>query len=444
MKEECKMQYSINMEDMEYIQYAVEFEKTLNDLEAQLHSVEDPEEIVKSALMATLEFYDGDWCGVIECDMVMEAWCPVLWYNRETQGMTETRLKELEDTCSLDRWVDALYACKPVIIPDTTLYKTSNPEEYEIYRRLNADAVLAVPFWKHPTGFLIVRNPKKYIYRSSFLQILAYVVFSTVTEKKLLERTSKAFSPENIKKDTDIIINLFDKLEIYTSKGVLTEEELNSPKISRFLVYLLLHRKRSAPPRSIYDAIWPEEETENPGNKMKALAFRLQTAFSIISDYRLVVSTPHGYRLNPELNIMTDIDMFDELWIQAQSAVALHTKISLLKKSVELYRGDIFKSASSEHWLIPHEIAYKYKYLGICSELMKAYYESGNHASVQYYAAMALKSDYANADAYYWMIRSMRQKDSLEMAKGELKMAEHVLSNEEYEELLRKLERAND
>lgn len=444
MKEEYELRFPTKQEDMAYVQYAIDFEKTLKQLEEKLHSIEDPEEIAKSTLITALEFYDGDWCGIVECDMVMEAWCPVLWYNKETHGMTETKFKELEETNSFEHWVDALYACKPVIIPDTSLYKQNNPEEYEVYRRLNAKSVLAVPFWKNPTGFLIVRNPQKHIYRSSFLQILAYVVFSSVTEKKLLERTSKAFSPENIKKDTDIIINLFDKLEIYTSKGVLTEEELNSPKISRFLVYLLLHRKYSVPPRSIYDAIWPEEETENPGKKMKALAFRLQTAFNIISDYRLVVSTPQGYRLNPELNIMTDIDMFDDLWLQSQSSITLHTKISLLKKSIELYRGNIFNSASSEHWLIPHEISYKYKFLGICNELMKSYYDLGNYVSVQYYAAIALKVDYVNADAYYWMIRSMRQKDSAEMAKGQLRMAEHVLPTEEYEELLRKLDRAND
>ena len=441
------------MEDMEkivvssgeeYIDYAISFEKNLTLLEAQLHSVEDPEEIAKNTLIAAVEFYDGDWCGIIEGDLVMEAWCPVLWYNRIKKGMTETRFKELEDTSALERWVDALYQCKPIIIPDTTVYKETNPAEYDIYRRLNAESILAVPFWKNPIGFLIVRNPKRYINQSSFLQMLAFVVFSSVTEKKLIDRASKAFSPENIKKDTDIIINLFGSLEIYTSKGVLTEEEISSPKICRFLVYLLLHRERPIPPRLICEAVWPNEETDNSGNKIKALAFRLQSAFGIISDYRLVVSTPQGYQLNPELKIMTDFETFEELWIQAQNAVTLQTKIELLKKVIELYKGDIFESANAEHWIMPHEIAYKYKCLGVYAELMRIYYESGNYMTTQYYAAMALKIDPANVDAYYWMIRAMKQKDASGMLKGELKMAEHVLSEGEYEELLVRLEKVKE
>lgn len=56
-------------------------------------------------------------------------------------------------------------------------------------------------------------------------------------------------------------------------------------------MYLLLHKKGQIPPRAICEAICPEEETDSPSGKIKTLAFRLQNAFRIISDYRLVVST---------------------------------------------------------------------------------------------------------------------------------------------------------
>ena len=66
----------------------------------------------------------------------------------------------------------------------------------------------------------------------------------------------------------------------------------------------------------------------------------------MISDYRLLISTPLGYQLNPELNIMTDMQRFDDLWIEAQNAVTLQTKIELLKRAVEAYRGNIYPAAS--------------------------------------------------------------------------------------------------
>ena len=425
---------------LEYLIYTVAHERTLTDIEAQLHSVENPEEIAMYALKATAEFYDGDWCGTIEGDLEMGAWAPVIWYNVNEHGMTSTRFKDMEDTLFLERWVDAIYQAKPVVIPDTSVYAETNPEEYEIYKRLDAKSILAVPFWKNPVGFLIVRNPKRFANRSSFLQALAYVVFSSSTEKKLIERSQKAFSPEQIHNDKDVIVNIFGNLEIYTSKGTLMEE-LNSPKISRFLVYLLLHKDRPVPPRMICDEIWVNEDNDNPGSKIKNLAFRLQSAFSIVSDYRLVVSTPQGYQINPELNIITDVDMFEELWIQSQNAVTMETKIELLKQAIALYKGDIFPTASSEHWLMPHELAYKYKCLGIYNELMKVLFEVGNYTTVQSYASAALKLDRANVDAYYWLIRTMKIKDSASLAKGELQLANHVLTDEEYKELIERLER---
>lgn len=426
------------------IEYALAFEKNMALLERQLHSEEEPELIAQKTLIAAAEFYDGDWCGIIEIDVEMEAWCPVLWYNCQTKGMTETGFRELEEVASFERWIKALYACEPIMIPDTSIYKESNPEEYELYSRCKAESVLAVPFWKNPTGFLIVRNPKRYIDRSSFLQMLAYVVFSSVTEKKLLDRGNKSFSPESIKSDKDVIINLFGKLEIYTSQGVLKENELNAPKMCRFLAYLLLHRNQPNPPRSIYEAIWDDEDVEKAGNKLKATAFRLQSAFSIISDYRLVVSTPKGYQLNPELNIVTDIERFDELWEQSQNAVTQQTRIQLMQDAIALYRGEIFASASGEHWILAHEISYKYKCLRIHNELMRLFYETQNFVSVEHYASHALKIDPLNVDAYYWRIRSLKKKESSGMVKGELLMAEHVLDTDAYIELNQKLERAKE
>lgn len=347
----------------------------------------------------------------------------------------------------MERWVEAIYNCKPVIISDTESYKDSNPDEYELYKRCHADSVLAVPFWKNPIGFMLVRNPKKYCtdeYETGFLQALAFVAFSAITEKKLIQRTQKAFSPDAIQKDTDVIVNLLGNLEIYTSRGVLTEAEISSPRICRFLVYMLLHGKYPVQPRMIQEEIWPDEDVETAGNKIKSLAYRFKTVFELISDYRLIVSTPNGYQLNPELNIKTDIQQFDDLWSQAQCALTLQTKEELLKKAAKLYRGNIYDIASYEHWLIPHEMAYKYKCLSVYIELMSIYYESQDYTTVEYYASLALKIEDASVDAHYWKIRALRQKNSLSMAKAELKIAEYAMTPEEYEELCQKLNRTGE
>ena len=91
-----------------------------------------------------------------------------------------------------------------------------------------------------------------------------------------------------------------------------------------------------------------------------------------------------------------------------------------------------------------HELSYKYKCLGIYNEIMRIFYDMQDYSKVQYYASLALKVDKASVDAYYWMVRAMKQRDSLALAKGELKMAEHILTEDEYAELIEKLNKTNE
>ena len=428
---------------LEDIQYALGFEHALRSLESQLHNTDNPEVIALEMLVAAVEFYDGDWCGVVEADLEVGAWTPLWWYDRRTGGMTPTRFLELEDAAPMQRWITAMRQGTPICIENAEDVKDTHPGEYSVYKRLNAHSVIAAPFWKNPSGFLLVRNPKRFKRYTSLLQMYAYVAVSTINEKKLLERSNQSFSPENIKRDTDVIINLFGQLSVYTSKGVLTEGVLNSPKLSRLLGYLVLHRERAVPPRMIVDALWPEEEIENPGNKIKALAFRLQSAFSIISDYRLVVSTTNGYRINPELNVMTDLDQFDRYRRDAQnmpsSSNSSDAKIELLKKAAALYHGSLFTSASGEHWLIPTEVSYRLKYNGVINELMRELSAIRSYSLIQEYAGMALQVDPRNADAYFWLITALNRLGSPEIARSELSTAQIMLSSEEISVLLERL-----
>ena len=93
---------------------------------------------------------------------------------------------------------------------------------------------------------------------------------------------------------------------------------------------------------------------------------------------------------------------------------------------------------------MPYELTYKYKCIEIFIDMVRTYFDVQDYANAQKYASLALLIDKANVDAYYWLIRAKRQKDSLSMAKGEPKLAEHILTPEEYAELLQKLEKTRD
>ena len=137
--------------------------------------------------------------------------------------------------------------------------------------------------------------------------MLNYAVISSLNEYFLLETRKLTIISPRITNATDVYISLFGELKITTEKGVLTEQELKSPKIARLLVYLLLKGKMTASPREIASAIWPGEDIEATVKNIKGLVYRFRQTFELLSDHRLIESTPTGYQINPRLNVLKDL-----------------------------------------------------------------------------------------------------------------------------------------
>lgn len=183
----------------EYIQYAQDLEQTLSALEAYLHESDSPDDIITHTLETACHFYGGDWAGFLEVDLDLGLWTPYVWYNKNPEDQTELLVNEFESSEFLYRWVAAMKENLAVIVPDREKIKNTYPDEYDLYQRLRIHSVLSVPVKPRPTGFLAVRNPKRYINRSSMLQMLAFVVLATVNEKKLLDSVKMVSAPESIK-----------------------------------------------------------------------------------------------------------------------------------------------------------------------------------------------------------------------------------------------------
>ena len=331
----------LTKEEKEYVQYTLELERVLSAMEEHLHESNDPEEIVQHALVTACQFYGGDWAGFLDIDLDLNIWTPYMWYNTNPHDRTNKLLREFESSDFLYRWVAAMKENRPLIVKDCEAVKDEYPHEYEMYQRLGMKSVIAVSVKPFPTGFLVVRNPTRYQNQSSMLQMIAFVIIKGVSEKQLLDSAKQAWSPEDIKNSNDVIIHLFGEMEIYTSKGVVREGDLKSPKISRLLAYLLMHPKRVIPPREIAETIWPDEalEQDNPGQNMKHLIYRLRQHFALLLDEQIIESTPYGYRLNPKLHFMTDLQQFEKYKEAANSTASIISKVDFLKKALRLYKG---------------------------------------------------------------------------------------------------------
>lgn len=123
--------------------------------------------------MATAcEFYGADWAGIIELDLELNIWTNGWWHNTDPQIKSLQKLQEFENLMVMPSIVEAIKKQKPIIITDVDDIMKSSPKEYQVYKRLDAQSIMAVPFGPKPMGFLAIRNPVKYMNRTSTLNTL--------------------------------------------------------------------------------------------------------------------------------------------------------------------------------------------------------------------------------------------------------------------------------
>lgn len=422
-------------EGREYIQYAVEVEQTLRDLEAHLHESDDPVEIAQYTLETACRFYGGDWCGLFVVDLDLNLWSPYWWHNNAAEDKTTSLLNELESAEFLYRWVRAFRENEPMIVLDAESVKEDYPAEYDLYQRLGIHSVLAVPVRPRPSALIAVRNTTRYQTQTSMLRLLAYVLLVAYNEQKMLDQLQLVVAPENIKSSEDVYISLFGELKIYTSKGVLKESDFNSPKISRLLTYLLISHKSALTPYEIQQAFW-KEDSANFNNNLKNLIYRLRQKFSLILNEQLIQSTATGYQYNCKLNITTDYQRFDSFIESATKASSVMTKVELLKSAIDLYGGKVLSSAEGEHWLIQFSSKYHLRYIGAVNELLKQLNVLHSYDLLNQYATKSLSIAPENTRGYYWLIRSLKEQGLEELASNELHQAKQHLTEDEYGELL--------
>lgn len=430
----------------EYIQCCIEQDLSIAALESYLHTSDDPTEIAIQTLKTACSFYGGDWAGLFEIDMDLGIWSPVWWYKVGKNDRTMQMVREFESLTDMPTWIKSMQTGECVVIPDSSNLHAAPSQEAEVYRRLFVKSVIAAPFMPSPTGFFVIRNPSRYINYTTMLTVLAYVLHRAMAQQKVMNSTRMLLSPKSIRSDKDIIINFFGNMEICTSKGVLRESDFKSPKSSRVATYLMLHRKAAHPPLEIASALWPEDtaDPDSISSNIRGFIYRFRQAFSLISDYQLIESTPNGYRINPKLHVMTDLQQFDELWESAQKAITTLQKIELLKQAFTLYRGPVFENAAGEHWIMSLATHYALRYTGLVNELLSTLAAVEDYATLQQYAVKAYEIMPTNVRTRYWIIYAMYQMGAIEMARNEITHAHTDFSAEEFDTLVGYIKECHD
>lgn len=411
-----------------------DFRMCLKELESKLHTSESTEEIMRESLKAACEFYDAEFAGILIADVETEAWSPVVCYNSLTGNHISRYTKETESFEGFSRWVSAFYQTEPLVIPDTSILKRSNPDEYAHYQRLDVQNLIGAPFGEKPTGFFVVKNLHRYQTIPDMAQMLAFVSMSTYYLQELQENYAMLQESKERAQDAGVVhINLLGNPEVRIGAHALNMEKYPSAKGWSIIGYLALKNKE-IPAKVIVRDIWPDTNPKNAPENLRSTLYQMRGKFShLCPDF--IKSYTNGYWFNNAYPIVIDALQAEELWEKSQKETSVALKVEYWKAALALFRGNLYNDLLDESWLMTYYHRFSGLYSNIIGSLLDELGAMESYAEIHKYASASLEITKGNPKVYYWLLISTQMISGYEAARATLNSFGGDLTDEELDDL---------
>ena len=407
-----------------------DFQTALGLLEERLRSLEDSEAIINGLLQGAAEFYGAARASVVEADWDLKI--GLLTYEWCAEGVEHQKdMLQYLAVESFPRWCEFLSLNRPVVIPDMDAIRNTYPDEYHFFQRYGVKSILAAPFSKRVNqGYIAVDDPTRFQDDPTFLFIISYAVVVELNEIKLSQSIAAAQRASKYS-DRDVYVNCLGDLEIRNAKGTLTEEDISSDLCLNLFALIITNMKRALKIERLAEALWPGDVMDNPYRSVSNIAYRLRRILSIIDLEDLIVGRHGTFVINPEYNVYTDFDRFEDNCRRMEAEANPKAQSELYQGAVELYRGDLFSKISYQHWLMPKTAYYHNIFLRIIKCYIERKMEQGDYCAAHRAVVDAMSLDPYDSELNTDMILIMYHRGGAELAKNFLQTAESYMSEEQ-------------
>lgn len=168
----------------------------------------------------------------------------------------------------------------------------------------------------------------------------------------------------------------------------------NSKKKLSLLQYLILKKDETVSNATLFESIWPGEESTNPESSLKTLVSRLRQNLKEFGMENAIATKQWAYRWNEDLDAEIDAYTFEELCNQAADFEALTDENKAVYDQIlDLYKGDLLMGYDTETWIVPKSVHYHDLYLRILYSYIGFLQEEKRHQEVIQLARKGLEVD---------------------------------------------------
>lgn len=145
-------------------------------------------------------------------------------------------------------------------------------------------------------------------------------------------------------------------LEVITPTGHLTSADFPTRKAKQVFEVLALSLGRTVSKDALIDLLWRRKWPQNPTATVELAVSLLRTALAKVTDERVVVTEPGGYRLNTSVAVI-DLMTFDDLVASAGRRPEVE-RLGLLREAAAVVRGPLLDDEIGADWLQPYRDRY--------------------------------------------------------------------------------------
>ena len=210
---------------------------------------------------------------------------------------------------------------------------------------------------------------------------------------------------------------MFGGLQIHVGDQYLVEKGGRVNKPIELLVYLLLNIGAQTTNEQLMEALWGDDEVENPAGALKNAAYSLRRLLTKVGlDQECIITRDRQYAWNPDVPVDLDVDRFNKLYEAAMQNpdVSDEEMVRCCREALALYAGDFLPGLSDRYWLMTRASTLRQRYLNMVlhlSDRLLASDERSGAEEVMNLCSRALLLEPLSEDIYLRHFTALRKLD---------------------------------
>lgn len=224
-----------------------------------------------------------------------------------------------------------------------------------------------------------------------------------------------------------VYVTFLDDFSMTYNEIILDDSRIKSDKITKLLSYIISHRNSNISVTELSDALWNDEESDNPSNALKNLIYRARSILKKNFGQLEFIKTGHGYySWNKDIAVNADAWEFEDMCEKADKIEQDVIKTEYQKKAVKYYKKRFLEKYTDCYWIVTLNAYYHTMYINEVVKLAKTLYAQNDYKTMERVCSHALMRDDLSEDVHYYYMRALISQNRHGEAEKHLKKLEQL------------------